>query len=104
MCIRDRYTIVRAERRRATVVRRLPNGGTAELARSERLWGIAWPVLAHAILHDALGKPPSRKLARDYSHFLVLPKGGSRVISGQDVQDWLATWQPPLSTIFGSRR
>jgi len=98
------YRVTRAERGRTVLVREDPGGAPVELARSERRWGVDWVALSRALLRDALGRPPGSKLARDLARFLVVPPGGSRAMSGAELADWLATWQPPLSTIFRGRR
>jgi hypothetical protein len=98
------YRVTRPERRRAVLVREDPGGASVELGRSERTWGVDWLALSRALLTDALGQPPRAKLARDLARFVVVRPGGTWAMSGADLAEWLATWQPPLSTIFRGRR
>lgn len=97
---RDRlYRVARPRRGPAAVTREASVGGDpVELMRSR-----SWTVLARAVLDDALAERPGGKLARDLGRFLVAPRGGERRMSGQELRAWLATWRPPLSTIFPER-
>jgi hypothetical protein len=94
-----RYRVSRPRRGPAAVTREQPGWPPAELARSA-----SWATLARAVLEDALADPPGGKLARDLGRFLVPPRGGEREMSGRELADWLATWQPPLAAIFPGRR
>jgi hypothetical protein len=98
------YRVTRPTRRRAVLVREDSMGASLELGRSERTWGVDWLALSRALLTDALGQPPRAKLARDFSRFLAVRPGGTWAMSGADLAEWLATWQPPLAAIFRARR
>ena len=89
------YRVARPRRGPAAVTREAPGRDPVELARSG-----SWTVLARAVLDDALGERTGAKLARDLGRFLVIPRGGERPMSGEELGAWLATWRPPLSTIF----
>ena len=92
------YRVARPRRGPAAITREGPGREPVELARSG-----SWTVLARAMLDDALAERPSGKLARDLGRFLVTPRGGERPMSGEELGAWLATWRPPLSTIFPDR-
>jgi hypothetical protein len=93
------YRVSRPRRGPASVARELPGWPPpVELARSG-----SWTALARAILDDALPVPPSGKLPRDLGRFIVPVRGGELTMSGKELDDWLATWQPPLATIFPDR-
>lgn len=96
------YRISRNERNRAVVVRSTADGDDAELARSDLRLRVDWPGLANAILADALDGRVARRLADDYSHFIVTPRDGVKTVSGRELQGWLDTWRPPLAALFGS--
>jgi hypothetical protein len=53
---------------------------------------------------DALDGRFPRRLAEDYSHFIVVPREGVTTTSGREIQDWLDTWRPPLAALFSSCR
>lgn len=89
------YRVARPARGPAVVTREAAGREPVELARSG-----SWTELARAVLDDATGARPSAKLARDLGRFLVTPRGGERPMSGEELDAWLATWRPPLSTIF----
>ena len=92
------YRVARPPRGPAALTRERPGWGAVELARSG-----SWNALARALLEDALAERPGGKLARDLARFLVTPRGGERTMSGEQLEAWLATWQPPLFTIFPGR-
>jgi hypothetical protein len=100
----NEYRVARIDRHRAVVVRRTADGDEAELARSDLHLRPDWPALARAILGDALDGRFPRRLAEDYSHFIVVPREGVRTTSGQEIQEWLDTWRPPLAALFSSGR
>jgi hypothetical protein len=93
------YVVSRFDRRHATAAVR----DGVELARSERRVGVDRIGLASAVLEDALGYPPSYKLASDLSRFVVPERHGERAMTGQEIQDWLATWRPPFELLFPLR-
>ena len=93
------YRVARPARGPAVLTREAPGRDTVELARSGSSTD-----LARAMLEDALVKPPGGKLARDLGRFLVTPRGGELLMTGEELAAWLETWQPPLSTIFPRRR
>jgi hypothetical protein len=97
-----RYRISRPDRRHALLVREAAGGGGIELIRTEGQ-SVDWVPLAGAILTDVLGERPPSKLARDLARFIVTPPGQTRSMSGEEVDAWLATWQPPLATLFPKR-
>jgi hypothetical protein len=90
------YAVSRTDRRHAMATVR----GGAELARSERLVGVDRVGLASVVLEDALGYPPSYKLASDLSRFLVPERRGERAMTGHELQEWLETWRPPFEQLF----
>ena len=92
------YRVARPPRGPASLARERPGWGAVELATSG-----SWNALARALLEDALAEHPGGKLARDLARFLVTPRGGEHTMSGEELEAWLATWQPPLSTIFPGR-
>jgi len=92
------YRVARPRRGPASVSRQAPGRDPVELARSG-----SWTALAAAVLEDALTERPRGKLARDLGRFLVTPRGGERPMSGEELGAWLATWRPPLSTLFPDR-
>jgi hypothetical protein len=98
------FELSRPDRRRATVTYEVSPDGRIELTRSEGRAGVDWVLLAGAILTDALGQRPPAKLSRDLARFIVTPPGQTRSMSGDEVEEWLATWQPPLATLFPKRR
>jgi hypothetical protein len=97
------YHLSRPDRRCAIVIREASRDGGIELTRSEGR-GIDWVLLAGAMLADVLGERPPAKLSRDLARFIVTPPGQTRSISGDEVDSWIATWQPPLVTLFPKRR
>ena len=52
--------------------------------------------LAGAILADAMVAGPTAKMTRDYARLLPLPEGGTVQIGGDEIDDWLKGWRPPL--------
>jgi hypothetical protein len=92
------YRVARPPRGPAVVTREEAGDEPVELARSG-----SWNALARALLEDALAERPGGKLARDLARFLVIDRGAERTMSGEQLEAWLATWQPPLSTIFPDR-
>jgi hypothetical protein len=97
------YHLSRPDRGRAVVVHDVSPDGGIELTRSEGRGGVDWVQLAGAILTDALGRRPPEKVSRDLARFIVTPPGLTRSMSGAEVDAWLATWQPPLATLFPKR-
>ncbi|MCW3063284.1 MAG: hypothetical protein JWN32_456 [Solirubrobacterales bacterium] len=93
------YAVVRTDRRHAAAAVR----GGAELGRSQGRLGVDRVGLASAVLEDALGYPPSYKLASDLSGFLVPEHAGERTMTGHELQDWLRTWRPPFEQLFPLR-
>jgi hypothetical protein len=96
------YHLSRPDRRCAIVIRQQSREGGIELTRSEGR-GIDWVLLAGAILADVLVERPPAKLSRDLARFIVTPPGQMRSMSGDEVDSWIATWQPPLATLFPRR-
>ncbi len=92
------YRVARPRRGPAVVTREKPGWEPVELARSG-----SWTVLARAVLDDALERPAGGKLARDLGRFLVIPRGGERRMTGAELDTWLSTWRPHLSTLFPDR-
>jgi hypothetical protein len=92
------YRVSRPRRGPAAVARERPGWEPVELARSG-----SWRTLARAVLEDALVERPGGKLSRDLGRFIVPARGGERTMSGRELNDWLATWQPPLAAIFPDR-
>jgi hypothetical protein len=84
------------------VIREASRDGGIELTRSEGRV-IDWVLLAGAILADVLGQQPPAKLSRDLARFIETPPGQMRSMSGDEVDAWIATWQPPLATLFPKR-
>jgi hypothetical protein len=96
------YHLSRPDRRCAIVIREASRDGGIELTRSAGRT-IDWVLLAGAILADVLGERPPAKLSRDLARFIVTPPGQTRSMSGDEVGDWIETWQPPLATLFPKR-
>ena len=92
------YRVARPRRGPATVTRECAGRAPEELARSG-----SWTEIARAVLDDALEEPTGAKLARDLGRFLVTPRGGERPMTGEELDAWLSTWRPHLSTLFPDR-
>jgi hypothetical protein len=92
------YRFTRPARGPAAVALEAPGRDPVELARSA-----SWTALARAVLDDALAGRPGGKLARDLGRFVVVPRGGDRRLSGEELDAWLATWRPPLDALFPER-
>ena len=60
--------------------------------------------LADALLGDALGVRPPRRLVSDYARFLVTSPGGTRTVTGAELQAWLETWRPSVLAVLASGR
>lgn len=98
------YLVSRSDGSRAVVVRRSADGEEVELARSDLRRKVNWPALASSILGDALDGRVSRKLASDYSRFIVTARDARLTVTGRELQAWLDTWRPPLSALLREGR
>jgi hypothetical protein len=96
------YVIRRDDRGRTVLARTAGAGAEVELARSGRRR--TWQHLAEALLGDALGAHPPRRLVSDYARFLVTPQGGTRTVAGAELQAWLETWRPSVLAVLASGR